>query len=263
MFQEWLAPRKLPGILTAREARAAVDLIMNNRAQHFIHLDTQGGPLPFFTYGSYWGYLNYDPANRPTDPRLKGRPSRAGLVDLEAGEVGVVDGSGGKVSLPERRRCMPGRPVTSDCLSYSDAVEQHRERLLQDFGFLYDRVCARLSEHMGGQPVMLLPSNASATPGFQIWLAHQVWSLPVRQEVLNTHTHKQTSHTHVWLWCVYFYLDFPRTSSLGHRALRTRLLLSLLTFFLLPLCVRRCFTCTQTRPSSAFSLRRTRALAAR
>lgn len=182
----WLVPRSIPNLLSSIEAQAIAHTILHQRAQHLIHLDAQAGPLPFMTYGSYWGYLQYDPAHRAADPSMKGKHSKV-RADDDGDDGGDVEkggrGSGGRGdgALPPRRQCTPGAPVTSDCLSYNEAVKLHRTRLLDDFPFLYDRLCDQLSAHLGGQPVKLLPGNASAPPGFQIWLPHRVWSLPVSE----------------------------------------------------------------------------------
>jgi len=60
-------PRNVPGVLSAAEAEAAAELILSQRAGDLIHVSTQAGPLPFLTYGPYWGYHQYEKAYRPFD----------------------------------------------------------------------------------------------------------------------------------------------------------------------------------------------------
>eukprot|EP00615_Pteridomonas_danica_P005124 CAMPEP_0114331406 /NCGR_PEP_ID=MMETSP0101-20121206/2389_1 /TAXON_ID=38822 ORGANISM="Pteridomonas danica, Strain PT" /NCGR_SAMPLE_ID=MMETSP0101 /ASSEMBLY_ACC=CAM_ASM_000211 /LENGTH=231 /DNA_ID=CAMNT_0001461725 /DNA_START=524 /DNA_END=1216 /DNA_ORIENTATION=- len=68
--------------------------------------------------------------------------------------------------------------LTSKCLTYREAVEHLRPKLLSEFDFLYKKLTTALSKHLH-QKTVLLPGNVSAPPGFHLYLNHRAYSLPV------------------------------------------------------------------------------------
>jgi len=103
----------------------------------FIHISHLAGPLPFFTYGPYWGYHYHDSISN----HKKGTSSIAQRNDgLEFGEIGML---------------------SSESLSYRKAVAMYRKGMEEEFGWLYDKVKQSLSSLLsnGEKPGEERPSD--------------------------------------------------------------------------------------------------------
>ncbi len=76
--------------------------VLDNRNQ-FIHIDHLVGPLPFFTYGPYHGYM---------------RPESRRNVDTSP----------------------PSSVLTSSQCTYAETMDVQRMRMSEQFGWVYERV---------------------------------------------------------------------------------------------------------------------------
>jgi hypothetical protein len=138
----------ITGILTPTEASALASSILS-RSSSFIHVSHLAFPLPFFTYGPYWGYHHYS-ANHNHDTKAPRTPYALN----------------------------PNGVRSSKSLDYREAVELYRPEMLDNYGWLYDRVLQSLSQHVGGLPVQFLSPN-TGVPGFHIIPSTALWSYPL------------------------------------------------------------------------------------
>jgi hypothetical protein len=140
---QWTQPRSVPGVLSGAEAEAAAQLILGPRAKDLIHVSTQAGPLPFLTYGPYWGYHQYEKAYRPYDDAFDQKAASAAAA-AAPGAAGAARANpqnrGFQTAAPPADLTCGAGPVSTACLTYAAAVARLRPQLLGDFGFLYDRV---------------------------------------------------------------------------------------------------------------------------
>lgn len=142
-FADWRMPHTVPHMLTLDESRAVAAKVMSHQDK-FIHVDHLAGPLPFFTYGPYWGYHHYEPGhNHKTHTE---RPTHA-------------------------------TKRTSTFLEYPRAVKEDRHELEAEFGDVYAKLCAALHGHLGGRSVELMPG--ASVPAFHVIPSHLAWSFPV------------------------------------------------------------------------------------
>jgi len=141
-------------MLTEEECSVLSRAIMAKK-DSFIHISHLAGPLPFFTYGPYWGYHYFEPISN----HLDSTESVARKNDaLGIGEIATL---------------------TSESITYEKAVSLFRDGMLEEFGDLYSLLTRKLSSFLsGGKKKVEFVSNAGI-PGFHVIPSHKAWSFPV------------------------------------------------------------------------------------
>ena len=152
------SPSRIP-MLSKSEADELAKLVLSH-TDDYIHIDHLAGPLPFFTYGPYWGYHFHLPENNHHDPSTKTKALLNDSVD--------------KHSLST---------LSSTTLTYNKAIDLYRETMLIELKWLYDRIKSQLADFLNEENKTIksvsFMGGKFAVPGFHVIPSHLAWSYPV------------------------------------------------------------------------------------
>ncbi|GMI20321.1 hypothetical protein TeGR_g5129, partial [Tetraparma gracilis] len=168
----WSTAPELLEVLSESEAARFASLVKKNR-DRWIQMDERAGPLPAFTYGTYWMYLTFSKSWPDRLSMQQNRHRRRSITEV----------------VPA------GTALTTSAVVYEEAVKHYNSALREDFQDVYDGVRKTLEERLGKEVVFAadqfkdptglreLQETEWALPGFNVQLHHRIF----QEEVFQAH----------------------------------------------------------------------------